>query len=95
MSQRQIYSLSGDLGKGLLFAPLVGLVAGAVSAIAYAYVDVYSPIVGVISALFVLGLGFAVGMAVGWGGKVGHCRNAWLLHGIGFVVGLFTLYLSG
>jgi hypothetical protein len=75
-------------------APLLGIFAGLIGAFLYAYIDVYSPVVGVISLFVVLGLGFGVGLAVGMAGKAGHCRNAALLHGIGFLVGLVTLYFS-
>jgi hypothetical protein len=83
---------SGKLGNGPLVVPLVGIPASVLLAWAYAYVTVYSPIVGYISILFVLGFAFAVGGCVGFAGHVAKVRNPGFMALAGLVVGLFAVY---
>ncbi len=89
-----VYTHSGSLGSALFLVPLVGIVAGLVLGLLYAYITVYSPIGGYVSVLFVAGLGFGVGMASALSAKVAKCRNPAFLKVAGFAVGLATLYGS-
>ncbi len=86
------YTHSGELGSSLLLAPIGGLIAAAVLAVAYAYISVYSPIAGWISILFVLGFGFGQGFTVGQIGYLAKCRNSGLLTIVGLVTGVVALY---
>ena len=56
-----VYAHSGKLGSALFLAPIGGLSAALVLGVVYAYVDVYSPIAGYVSILFVVGFAFALG----------------------------------
>jgi hypothetical protein len=94
ISESRVYTHSGQLGSGLLVVPVTGLIAAVVLASAYAYIDVYSPIAGYISILFVIGFGIAQGFAVGQAGYMARCRNPAFLSVVGLVTGLVALYVS-
>lgn len=91
--KRQAYEPSGALGNVVLMAG-TGIVASLVCGFAYAFIDVYSPLVGYVSILFVLGFGFAVGTALGFAAKAAKCRNPGFLHGLAALTGLFAVYSS-
>jgi hypothetical protein len=72
--------------------PLVGAVSALIMSVVYAYITVYSPIGGYISALFVVGYGFAVGICTAIAANVSKCRSTKLAGVLGFLVGLFAVY---
>ncbi len=90
----QPYEHSGGIGSSLIVVPLAGLIASLVFGLAYAYVDVYSPIGGWISILFVLGFAFAVGAVTVMAIKGSKCRNSVVATILAIVVGLLALYCA-
>ncbi len=88
------YKHSGNLGGSVFVVPLVGIVAGLILALVYAYVTIYSPIAGYVSILFVLGLGFGVGFLMAYGAITSKCRNPTFLKAAGVLTGVFTLYAA-
>lgn len=89
-----VYSHSGKLGPAVFTVPIGGIIATLVLSTVYAYVDVYSPIGGYISLLFVGGLAFGLGWAISKLGYFARCRNAAFLHLVGLVCGLAAVYTS-
>lgn len=89
-----VYKHSGRLGTGLILLPIVGLIAAVVLGAAYAYIDLYSPIAGYVSLLFVGGLAFGLGWTIAKAGHVAKCRNSGFLALAGLVSGLVALYSS-
>jgi hypothetical protein len=89
-----VHRHSGGLGTSLFLLPIGAVIATVVLSIAYAYVDVYSPIVGYISLLFVVFFGFGLGYAVSQVGFIAKCRNTVLLRVTGLFSGLLALYVS-
>lgn len=89
-----VYSHSGRLGAGLIVVPLVGIVAALVLGLVYAYIDVYSPIAGYVSILFVLGFAVALGAAVSRAGAVAKVRSTGFMAAAGLLIGLLALYAS-
>ena len=88
------YEHSGKLGQSWWTAPLAGLIVAVVGGFLYAYVDVYSPVVGVITLLVVFGFVVAMAVAVGTAGYFGKCRNPLFLRIVGFATGLLGWYVS-
>ncbi len=89
-----IHTHSGKLGSSVLVLPLGAVAAATLLGIAYAYVDVYSPIVGYISVLFVGGFAYALGVSVAVIGRVTKCRSTGFMALVGFLAGLVGLYVS-
>lgn len=89
-----VYKLSGKLGLGAVVVPLGAFVATIVLSIVYAYVNVYSPIAGWISFVFVAGFAVLVGGSIGGLGYLSRCRNARFLTLTGVVTGLFAIYAA-
>jgi len=89
-----VYSHSGKLGTAAVIVPIGGLIASVVLSVIYAYVDVYSPIGGYVSLLFVAGLAFGLGWSISKLGHLARCRNSGFLHLAGLVGGLVALYTS-
>ena len=88
----QEYRLSGAAGSSPIVVPLVGIVTALIMSVVYAYVTIYSPIGGYITALFVVGFGFSVGVPTGMAANLSKCRNPKLAGALGFLVGLFAMY---
>jgi hypothetical protein len=93
MYHSEPYSLSGRHGRGFLL-PVVGLVSAALSAFLYAYINVYSPIAGYISILFVAGLAAGAAFPVAFAAKLLKCRNKIMLQVNGALTGVAALYLA-
>lgn len=89
-----VYKHSGRLGTGLFLLPMVGLVVAVLLGVAYAFVDVYSPVAGYVSLLFVGGLAFGLGWTIAKTGHIAKCRNTGFLAIVGLVCGLIALYVS-
>jgi len=70
----EFYKHSGRLGSAPIVVPLVGIVAGFVLALAYAYADVYIPIAGWIS--FILTVGFTAGVGISVSAAAGMAESA-------------------
>lgn len=88
------YSHSGKLGTSIFIVPIGGFIVSVVLSIVYAYVDVYSPIAGYISLLFVVCLAFGLGWSISKLGYLARCRNPGFLHLVGLACGLVALYTS-
>lgn len=89
-----VYRPSGRLGGALTAVPLAILVSVPILALVYAYVDVYCPIVGYVSFIFLGVYAFAVLLVVSYVGYKAKCRNATFLRTMGLLAGLFALYAS-
>lgn len=89
-----VYKHSGALGPSLVLAPILALVAVAALSAAYAYVDVYSPIGGYISLLFIAGFGFGLLFSVSVILKLTKCRSSMFAAALGLGTGLLALYVS-
>ena len=89
-----VYSHSGAIGPAIFVVPIAGLIAAPVLGTAYAYVDVYSPIAGYVSLLFVFGFAFALGWTISKIGYISRCRNTSFLFVAGLLAGLIGLYTS-
>lgn len=87
------FQLSGHAGKAWLL-PVVGIAAAAASAFVYAWIDVYSPIGGYISILFVLLLAAGAVLPVALAGRVLKVRSVMQLRIAGAVSGLAALYFA-
>ena len=87
------YSQSGGMGAGMLL-PLVGIASAAVSALVYAYVNVYSPVAGYISVAFVGLLAAGAAFPVGYAAKLFKCRNPVMLRINGIGTGIIATYLA-
>lgn len=88
------YKHSGELGPLGLVAPLLTTVAAIALSVAYAYINVWSPIAGYISLLFVAAFGFGLFSAVVLIGKLVKCRNATFMTAVGVWTGIVALYAS-
>ena len=93
-TKNPIYRLSGNLGLGPVMIPIGGVIAIAVLSLAYAYINVYSPIAGYISILFVGGFAFGVGTAFSVLAHLSKCRNIGYTRVFGAIAGLLALYTS-
>lgn len=74
--------------------PMVGIIAAALSALGYAFVDVHSPVAGYPSVVFVAFLAAGTAFPVAYGAKVLGCRNPTALKIIGVGSGLLAVYLA-
>lgn len=90
----EVYKHSGRLGSAPIVVPLVGIVAGFVLALVYAYADVYIPIAGYVSFILTLGFAVGVGYSVSAAARMAKCRSKGFLHLTGFLIGLLVLYFS-
>ena len=70
-----VYAPSGRMGTALVLVPMAAIVVSFVLGVAYAYVDVYSPIVGYISLIFVAVFGVALSWSISQIGLFAKCRN--------------------
>ena len=91
---RGTYSHSGKLGLGPVVVPLVGVVTSLILSLVYAYISVYSPIVGIVSVLVLMGYGFGLVLALSLAARLSKVRNTGFLSLVGALVGLFAVYSS-
>src|SRR5262249_35567729 len=84
---------SGATGR-LWALPLVGLASAAVSAFVYAWVNVYSPIAGYVSLLFVAMLAAGAALPVAFAARWAKCRNLLAVRCVGAATGLAAVYLA-
>lgn len=90
----QFYQHSGRCGFwGVPIAAACGILASLVLGIAYVYLVNWIPLVYV-SFLATLAYGFAIGMAVVLGARVGKIRNALVATLVGGLVGLVAVYTA-
>lgn len=94
MGTHEVYAHSGKLGTGLFVIPLLGIPAALALALVYAYIDVYSPIAGVVSILFVIGFAVALGMTLRVVGSFAKVRSAPFMTAAGILCGLVGLYAA-
>jgi len=90
----EFYKHSGRLGSAPIVVPLVGIVAGFVLALAYAYADVYIPIAGYVSFILTLVFAVGVGYSLSTAARIAKCRSTGFLHLTGFLIGLLALYFA-
>ena len=88
------YAHSGRVGSAVLLAPLAGLAAAIPLSFVYGYLLVYSPVVGYVNFLFLLGLGYGLGKPIAVAARIGKCRSRPFLLATGVLTGAFALYLS-
>lgn len=88
------YKHSGAAGLSLVLGPPLILVASFVSALVYAYINVWSPIAGYISLLFVAGFAFLLALSVRLIAKLAKCRNTGIAMALGGLAGVTGLYFS-
>ncbi len=93
MHSYQPFEFSNQTGQAFLL-PVVGIASAALAAFAYAWIDVYSPIAGYVSFLFVLGLGFGAALPVAIAGHRLKVRNPLILRINGAVTGVLAVYLA-
>lgn len=90
----QPYALSGAPGRALIVGPIFGLMLAGILAAAYAYILVYSPIVGYVNVLFVGGFAFGLMMGSQWLATFGKCRSRLFMTLLGGFIGVVALYSS-
>lgn len=89
-----VYAHSGRVGLGPVLVPAIGLPAALLLGLAYAYIDVYSPIAGWVSILFVLGFAAALGFTLSLVGSLAKVRSTGFMASAGLLIGLAALYAS-
>lgn len=89
----QPFELSGRAGQAWLL-PVVGLAAAAASAFVYAWVNVYSPIAGYVSILFVALLAAGTALPVAFAGRWLKVRSTLQLRIAGAVTGAAAVYFA-
>ena len=90
----ELYRHSGRIGAlGVFIASLLGFGTAAILGLLYAFLINWSPIV-YLNALGTLGLGFVVGIAVGYGAVLGKMRNTYLVGALGLLSGLLAMYVA-
>ncbi|MCP4156876.1 MAG: hypothetical protein GY757_54690 [bacterium] len=90
----RVYKHSGQVGPAAYIVPVIGIIGAIILSFAYAYINVYSPIAGYISILFVGGFAFGTGSVVSLAGNLGKCRNKLFMTISGFLISIFALYTS-
>ncbi|MBI1854022.1 MAG: hypothetical protein HYR85_27100 [Planctomycetes bacterium] len=93
MSSSDAYALSGRPGLAFLL-PIVGIASAAISAFVYAWLDVYFPIRGYLSFLFVVWLAFGAATPLMFAGPLFKVRDAATLRVYGVVTGVATVYIA-
>lgn len=90
----QTYQPSGAVPvTGLAITMAAGFITAGVTALVYAWVNAYVPLIYV-SFLFTLGFGALVGFSVGQGAMLGKIRNQLIVGVLGVASGLVGLYLA-
>jgi hypothetical protein len=89
-----VYKHSGSLGASVIVAPALATVAALLLSLAYAYIDVWSPIAGYISILFVAGFGFGLMVALRFIARLSKCRSPAFMGLMGTWTALLSLYAS-
>ena len=89
-----VYKHSGEIGSAAFVAPPLAMLAALVLSLIYAYIDVWSPITGYISILFVLGLAIGLMFSVRMITKLTKCRSPGFALALGLFTGVFALYAS-
>lgn len=87
------FHLSGKNGQAWLL-PFVGFAAAAVSAFVYGWINVYSPIAGYVSILFVLLLALGSAMPVAFAGRWFRVRSIVQMRIAGAATGVATVWLA-
>lgn len=87
------FVLSGRSGQAWLL-PVVGIAAAAASAFVYAWINVYSPVAGYISLLFVALLAAGAAVPVAFAGRWLKVRSVLQLRIAGVVGGVAAIYFA-
>lgn len=74
--------------------PLIAVPSALASAFVYAWIDVYSPIAGYVSILFVWGLAMGASLPVAFAGRLLRIRSTNQMRVAGALTGLLTLYFA-
>jgi hypothetical protein len=88
------YQPSGKLGRALSITPLAVLIGVPILSLVYAYIDVYCPVVGYVTMLFLAGFVFGLALIVALAGYRAKCRNPNFLRFMGLVAGVWGLYFA-
>jgi len=89
----EFYRLSGKIGPQFFVLATVGLGVSAVTAIAYAYLAWYNPLI-YINALACIGMGLLIGVGAGVTAKLGKCRSTTFAQVLGLAMGVVAVYVS-
>lgn len=84
----------GTLNIGSFIVPVGGALTAFVLAVVYAYLTVYSPIVGITTVLFLAGLTGGLGVAIAVLARLAKCRSVTFLLVTGFACAALALYAS-
>lgn len=91
--QSEPFELSGNSGRAWLLAP-IGIAAAAGSAFVYAWINVYSPVAGYISLLFVAMLAAGAVLPLAWAGRFLKVRSVMQMRIAGVVTGIAAVYCA-
>jgi hypothetical protein len=90
----ETYRHSGVISPlGIVTASATGIVVAIVLGVAYSFAIVNIPFVK-INFILTFFFGAIMGLAVGWGAKLGKIRNTFVAAAYGFIVGLVGLYIA-
>lgn len=91
----EVYKHSGHAPiGGILLSAIVGVTAGSILAVVYAYSIAYIPLVGYFTFLLSIGFGVAIFICTALGLKMGKVRNGTVAAVVGLAVGLISFYIS-
>ncbi|MDA3963347.1 MAG: hypothetical protein PF961_21385 [Planctomycetota bacterium] len=89
-----LYQHSGKMGSAPLLVPVLGVPLLFVTSLIYGYIAVYSPIVGYLTVLILLGYVFVNGFGLALIARFARCRSERFLWLAGLGAGLVALYFS-
>lgn len=90
----ETYRHSGAISPiGIIIASTTGIVAASILGVIYSFAMVNIPSAK-LHFLLPIGLGALIGVAVGWGAKIGKIRNLFVAAAYGFLCGLVGLYVA-
>ena len=89
-----VYSPSGRIGSAFFVVPPIAIVGVVLLSIVYAYVDVYCPIAGYISFLFVLLFALGLGKTMSFAARLAKCRHSGIMYSFGLLFGVLAIYVS-
>lgn len=91
----EVYKHSGRAPVGgISLGAIMGLTAGAILAVVYAYSIAYIPIVGYFTFILSIGFGGLLALFTAGGLRLGKVRNGPISTAVGITVGLIAFYIS-
>jgi hypothetical protein len=88
------YKRSGKIGPALIWVPFIGIIGSIILSFVYSYITVYSPIIGYLTLLFVVGFGIGLGFVLSVTGYLSKCRSTAFMMVMGFLISIFAIYSS-